>query len=379
MFSGRDDGINRLSFPRIQYQPAEEKTPSGNLDSLKAAYGYHRSLQEILAGFSWGPKQKTDLAKVLENPPASFDSKDLSNYAQDLILSGALAGLIARIPNREPIQTLGPVPVVWAALVLRSFDSGASFRLSDELAKSRGIDREIVAQAFAAASRTSAKDPDRAMRVIDFMAGQERFLESADVPGLVAKYWKGAPLKQEVLDRYQLRPLRLRDSTAPSGTERKWGARMRMGAADSDVRIYDVYLDSPIAMGLFYMGEPNAILSAHLSDRNGLLISQIQGVRAFRKEANGDEISCNSWGLSKLDWVPLMIEVAAQESSAAGFSSLGIQGAVNNLWVHERWRVGPLAGKPKLPVEIARARYDDNAERLGFSYERSGNWFLDLA
>lgn len=378
MFGGRKS-INTGGVNKGDLSSASFSAEGQGVDALRDAYYPPNSFKKLLGELHWLPREQDRLWRVLGDPPASFSAQALAEYSEKKALAEMLAGLIAKVPNGKAVETFGAVPAVWAALTLRRFDSGAANKLMEDVAKSRGVDRVVAARAFSASERGSIKNADLILRALNLLDSQDSFLQSLDLPDLIAKNWKGAPLKRDVLERYSLNSFRTRDCYSPSGPEIHWGCKVKTEAAGRGVHIYDVYLDSPISMGLFYMNEPNAILSSHISERGGLFISQIQGLRAVRKEPDGTDISCNSWGLSKLDWVPLMVEVLAHEARAAGFGSLTIQGAVNNLWVHEKWRVGPLMGQPKLPVEAARRRYDDNAERLGFVYAPSGDWVMDLA
>lgn len=191
-------------------------------------------------------------------------------------------------------------------------------------------------------------------------------LDKIDLEDILLKSTKqGISLSQKRIPQYSLKPL----FTLPGhfkGYEKTWGI------ITEDSPIGEVYLDSPTGCGLFYKGEPNAIVSFFPADFKTLKIFQLQTVNLLVCEKNRDKIK-RPRGLMPLDWKKVLIDCTKELAKLAGYRQVSICSGKRNKWAHEG-----IDGTTHLALIDALKIYDETAKKLGFQEREDGDWYLDL-
>jgi hypothetical protein len=203
---------------------------------------------------------------------------------------------------------------------------------------------------------------------------------------LIAKNWEmGTPPSEEELSRFSitletLRPGRLVGSIPKVAGE--WPA-----FADKT----QPYFDTPGGWCLRKDGKIIASLSVW-PERDNPSVLQMHQLQGFREKVWVDDGAGNlkiqqlpdTWGLRGFDWRAAMIAYAEEQAKKVGFTKFGILSAMNN-----RWCEADGGGDTHMDRKVALKRYDEVAERLG--YTRRGpefdteipikwwNWTKDLA
>lgn len=198
------------------------------------------------------------------------------------------------------------------------------------------------------------------------------FLQYVDLEKLVQEN-SFSFLSPHQRQRYALEPLNTM-STGIEGYEENWH-REHIPRPNGHKAIFDVYLDIPVAIGLFYDALPQALAGFLATDPETLLIYQFQGVRPEIVDKHNCSIGYgSSWGLEPLDWKKLLVECAASLAQSVGFRRLAIRSGHHNGWTK---KVNP-DGTPKFPLQRALAIYDGTAERLGFTQGEDKNWYRPI-
>ena len=124
---------------------------------------------------------------------------------------------------------------------------------------------------------------------------------------------------------------------------------------------YNLYLDAPIGIGLFYKKEPNAIISFNSLNKNTIMIRQLQGIKPKKIAASGKTIGrSSSRGLVVLDWQKLLVNIVEYIGYKLNCIQIGMLNS-NNIPSTK-----PVCGKINLSLKEAITKYDDVALRLGF-------------
>jgi hypothetical protein len=174
-------------------------------------------------------------------------------------------------------------------------------------------------------------------------------------------------ISEKRVSKYNLNYLRTK-GREDMGYENIWGSLIKGTNISSEFICYDVYLDTPIGIGLSYDGFLNSIVSFIPESDDTLMIKQIQGVTSslYNNETN-ETRKKSARGLIILDWEKIMVDVVTNFAKETGFSKVGIQSSINNYWVKAH----------RLPLSSAIKRYDETAIKLGFSFENS-NFYKEL-
>lgn len=197
------------------------------------------------------------------------------------------------------------------------------------------------------------------------------FSQETDLERLIELNSAAWPLSPQ--QRYALGPLNTL-STSMQGYEATWN-RKRFPDRRGNIAVFDIYLDIPTAIGLFYDAIPQALAGFLATDPETLLVYQLQGVRPEIVDKHNCSIGYgSSWGLEPLDWKKLLVDCAENLARSVGFGRLGIRSGYHNGWTK---KVNP-DGTPKFPLQRALAIYDGTAERLGFTQEEDKNWYRPI-
>lgn len=191
------------------------------------------------------------------------------------------------------------------------------------------------------------------------------------------------PWSDAKLDRYSLTAL-IPEKDCSDGFEATWGrdATTQSGGEGAIFgnKLYKVYLDTPIAVGLMYNGEPNAIVTMLPNkEDDALMIHQLQGVRPDIVDENREFVKKgSSKGIGPIDWQGVMVDIAEHVAKEMNYSDIGIVSGYNNRWTKYSHKVtvkrkllrgNKTVYRPKLHLKRAKSMYDYVAKRLGFERE----------
>lgn len=190
------------------------------------------------------------------------------------------------------------------------------------------------------------------------------FTEHVDLAQLIKDNTKKeVTLSDKRINDYSLNPLNTPDSNI-CGMEKKWGSFQKYDG--SRTKKFSIFLDTPIALGLFYKGEPNAIIGFIAENRQTLMVHQIQGVRPrifdYKKKISKKG---SSRGLMPLNWEDLLVNCVEQLAKEMNFKKTAIKSGYNSKWFFP-------ASKRILD------RYDLIAEKLGYRQRSNQNWYKDI-
>jgi hypothetical protein len=140
---------------------------------------------------------------------------------------------------------------------------------------------------------------------------------------------------------------------------------------------YDIWLDSPNGFALTYKGTLNAVVGISVAENDELMVSQIQGAKAYRpSKEKKDRERLHARGLMPLDWQKLMINISEELARQLNLKSMGIQSAENNQWIKTALKDGER--DVHLSKDAARRAYDEPAKRFGYVLGEDGNWHKPL-
>ncbi|MCX6825564.1 MAG: hypothetical protein NTY80_05115 [candidate division SR1 bacterium] len=150
---------------------------------------------------------------------------------------------------------------------------------------------------------------------------------------------------------------------------------------------YDVYLDGPVAIGLFHNKEPVAVISFSLQDVHTIFIHQIQAINIGHFDTYGRMLHQKT--------NPILQPLPRQETLYGILSLLAkkyqckkiiLQSGENNKWTREKQKELTYneeeqkqeeiyTDKVHLPLDIAKQIYDTFALKHGFKRnKKSNNW-----
>lgn len=187
-------------------------------------------------------------------------------------------------------------------------------------------------------------------------------------------------LRANALNSIELTDNRVRDYSLESmttlddyheGWAERWGEWRDQGGRAR----FRVYLDAPSALGLMYKGLPNALVAFAPSDKETIMIYQLQGIVPELVHARSGlcVATGHSRGLAVLDWQKMLVECVDQMFSGM-FTRIAIQSAHNNHWR----RSIPGEKDARLPLCAGLKKYDLVADRLGFTRGDDRNWYRTM-
>ena len=167
---------------------------------------------------------------------------------------------------------------------------------------------------------------------------------------------------------------------------------------DASWIMYDVYLDSPSWVALFYKGSPLASMCFFVRNWNEIFINQIQKVVYYEYDRYGRRIWKHySKEVNNIDWKNILYNVIVNLAKKYNISRIIIQWWENNRWIKEiyedyetyyfknnksSWLDESIPkknkGKIHLDPEIAHRIYDVFAESLWFQQDMEWNREKDV-
>ncbi len=297
----------------------------------------------------------------------------------------ALLRIVQALPPAAVEQAFGRPLVVWAAIQSVG-DSNANDRLFQHL-DDMGESSYQLRIAVTAAWKFGPYSRD--VRSILQQYELLRACKRGEVPlrplseSLAEWRRSSAPLSDERCQGYSLTPLAiLSDDAMAHGSHLFWEGRVFAHGAGF-VR-YAIYMDAPSGLLLNFCGAPSALASFFVRRPGELVINQIQGIQGYVCDGKGEDLlgtdgqrrRVKSRALAPLCFEDLLVDQVTALATGMGFDVLGIKPAAQNVWARSR-SVGAI---PHLRREVAEARYDATAKRMGFLVDsrRDGLWIKRL-
>lgn len=254
--------------------------------------------------------------------------------------------------------------VVWISAFSTNYSESRFF--IDTYCQSHGIDSRLLKRALSYANSGLGRfDPHYARLVIanyKLISNVSQNDSSRICPHLRAN--PSGSLTDEQLTRYGIRWLMVGENKNSGYPDAIWNPR-----ADH----FELYMDAPLGFVLTYKNLDNAISTFWAENADTLMIHQIQGIRRRKLSGFMPVGRFHSVGLNLIDFRKMIIDFLSEIASQAGFVNLAIKGARNNSWTGT-----DDDGNPHMTIQRAFEVYDGTAQRLGFSYDRNGNWYKQL-
>jgi len=183
----------------------------------------------------------------------------------------------------------------------------------------------------------------------------EGFTEEIDLPRLLRETVKeGITISEKRANDYSLTPL-ITDSGFAQGSVKIWSGMY-------DNKLFSIWLDSPVGIGLMYKGLPNAIVSFYAPKSNRIMIEQIQGVRP---ESLDSQRKFSSRGLMPLQWEKLLVKIVEELAVDQKFKEICVVSGDNQEWLGGRGR-------------NSKKHYDDIAVTMNYCQRRDKNWYKEI-
>jgi hypothetical protein len=176
-------------------------------------------------------------------------------------------------------------------------------------------------------------------------------------------------LSDKKISDYDLFALRTVKNHA-EGYASHWGKKRF--SCSKHIKLYDLWLDAPVAVSLFYKREPAAVASFFPFDDRTLMINQLQGVSPNKYDENKIlKGKFKARGLAVLDWQKLLVDIVLGVGYDFNYDFVAIRGANN----HPDAFLDDYASADDLSFSRALKMYDGVAKRLGFKEDSVGDWY----
>lgn len=318
------------------------------IDKIRILYSQHRT------NFS---SQANSLEQALDEAEhVSQESTGLKQFdSYPVSTQNSLSLLLARLPHELVISDLGREALIWA-WVKYPYEDATKENLEANI-KNCDVDFKLLERAKLTAKKLhNSSDGSTIIKTYELLHGlNDVCLQNIDLPMLLRLCTKQNinPSEKRIKD-YGL-------TTIPSEGTTGYIEEPRLKKSPDGKKKFSIYLDAPIAVGLMYKGEPNAVVAFSPKDAITFFISQLQGVIGRKKES---EKRAHSRGLITLEWEKLLVHISENIGKMFNFEQIAIQGSRNNKWLDCFSR--------------ARTRYDKTAIGLSYRKKRDGNWYKSL-
>lgn len=237
---------------------------------------YPYDYQRFLARFDYPYLSNLErVAKEHPLPRFSLAALDTSDFPE-------LANLIAFFPPQAVYNRLGKSALLWSWLRRTEglsgffpYNDGFKQVIEEELGRNPD---QLRKSRKAVEAKAETKDVRTILALDDLISDVNNgFLQEIDLPQVLRQHTKtGVSLTEERLKKYALQPVNT--IYYHHGYAEKWGDKNV--DCQYTIKKFRVYVDAPIAIGLFYESLPAALVGFSLTTPKTLLIYQLQGVRA---------------------------------------------------------------------------------------------------
>jgi len=322
--------------------------------------------------YSYDGSIKTYLETVNKNPPRDLSVKELDNYSEKICFQRLLGGL----PAKSIYDNFGEEVLKWVNININSGFYERKRDLQKETAEIFG-NNNLEKARMVLWRKHFSDDSELILKMYDLMDEiQNNFTKEYDLKKSIIRNSKvGIELSEKTVNKYSLSFFETQKDY-PIGWAEGFGF-----ISPEKLEGWSIYLDSPASIGLMCKGNPSAVTSFLIPDKNTILINQIQGTnkKKFKKslkkseEYELDKI-CSNRGLFPINYRDVLIEVGEELGRKMNFSRVGILGSENNPWIKEKYK----DGHTHLSLKGAVKNYDVPAEKLGYTKSEDGNWYKQL-
>ena len=353
------------------------------VDTVRKQYSFNHaaraSFERNCYEFVVGDKSVSGLSLdgFLDNLKAGFSdnfggSCDIDFATVSASGNGALinvGNVLSHLPASDVVSAFGVNALLWAWL--RCTSMSVAQDLLNSIHRIAGRDVVLLERARRGMWHFASSDFCVATLLKSYRIMSDKSLVSTvDLSSVLEKTAvQGVSFSSKRKQKYSLVPLSI-DFCSENG----YAAQYRWKEVVPG-KIFAVYLDTPLGVCLRYKDLPNAVVGYFPSDRNTLLIHQLQGVRGLGRGADGRfELKWHARGLPVIYFRHTLVECVAEIASYVGFSRLGIQSGHNNRWTREKNNNESY----HLSLERALEIYDGTAAQLGFQQADDKNGYKDV-
>lgn len=287
--------------------------------------------------------------------PESLALADLKNYRD----GDTLAYICSNIPPEVVHHKFGLEFLLWVRTESTSMEYGDDCR---RVFEENGYDYGLLERARLAMWRltTNEYSVENILRLYNVLINLENALVKIQLANLLDAHATG----QIKAEKYSLEVLM--PESGERGYVTKWNGKQ------TENGLISIYLDAPVAVGLFYKDLPCAVIS-FLPYGDNLKIFQNQGIKP--KSANGAKVKTTKGlgGFNNIRWV--MLDVLKEIARLLGYNYIISPTAENIEWTRRRHKNGDL----HLELKDAQRIYDNSAQTFGFKLiEEDGKRYYRL-
>jgi hypothetical protein len=340
---------------------------------IKKLYEEHPiAIERFKRNLIYDDKNKFNDSSIILQKRVRINLEKLERYNSKNRNDAHLLNLAsAQLPGSVLIDQFGEAFALWT---LFNTSSELIFnRLTEEVCGEMGLAPQLIHNSDLAQWRTFhdiTKGANTILQIYELFESlktdqldQDQFREHLRNYRTVKK-----PLSENKLQKYSLRILQTEDGVGAHGDEKDFGNDI----CEKTMKKYNIWLDAPLALGLMFNEEPQAVVGFIPYSKDTLMINQIQGVHATKFDDKYEYIGeRGARGLFSLNWIDALIDYTVKVALDHDYENLCIQSAKNNKWIEHVKRDGsiPLDHKKALKV------YDKTASRLGFVQREDKNWY----
>ena len=335
------------------------------IDTIKELYEQNPESKKSFVEVENGKSLQTHLNSI-----KSLSLKDFSIESLEKHQDKTLPILFSHLPGNVIYQEFGYEALFWTWLSITSPLEQHQFieTIQTVSGKKRSHLEKIKLSTHHFNGSEDIKTCYALDRLMEYINNE--FYKTFDIGTKVLNYpKKGVTLSEKRNKQYSLVPLNTLNNES-EGYEEHWSLYR-----NKKEHFFDVYLDSPIGVGLTYKGDINAVMGLMVKDSKTLMIYQLQKVipeiDKFKFQNSYKRISPR--GLFPLNWRKLMVnECAGNIGRELGFERIGIVSGELNYWNQSNEK------DHHLNFKDAFEKYDLVAKKLGFEQKEDKNWYKSL-
>lgn len=238
-----------------------------------------------------------------------------------------------------------------------------------------GVELDIFIKSFTSSALLSGRNNySLTKRLYDLQKDvSSNYFKDFDLKGLLENSAReGVSLSDKKISSYDLFVLRTVNNQA-EGYASHWGERKV--SCSNYTKLYDLWLDAPLAVSLFYNREPNAVVSFFPFSEKTLMINQLQGVSPDKYDENKIfKGKFKARGLAVLDWQKFLVNIVKDVARDFNYDFVAIRGAHN----HPDAFPDDYASSDDLSFSRALKVYDGVGQRLGFKENDERDWYTSV-
>lgn len=320
---------------------------------------------DLISQKTWYEKVPSPDRRKLGNLLKTDFSLTSLMYLDDTHKSYPLLKALLYLPFERLQEQFGDYILLWLFLghriINERYDELKDFLKSESLFLPPVVGFEMFERAKRALRRTIWDDSMfTIMRLYQLYAELPAFLADEGSQALISRSYKHQ--SEPMPAWYELKLI------LPKYPE--WGKAQDRWDKQLWENVFDLFLDTPLAVSVFYQDAPLALVWFEFGKNNKLVIKQIQWIRPIVTSESRPKKKKRTWhALHKIEWKKLLKDTVLRIAQVYGFEDVVIQSAQNN----GRTKPYHVDGNVHLPEEKAIKIYDDFALAEWFIFEEKDN------